>query len=61
MKIKDLINVLETKNQNDDVEYIVVKPDGAIVAMFIERKAVDIINALRLFPGVPEMKRSKRT
>jgi hypothetical protein len=61
MKIKHLIKLLETKDGDEDVEYIVVARDGRIVTMFIEGKAVDIINALRLFPGVPEMKRSKRT
>jgi hypothetical protein len=55
MKIKHLIKrleVIEARDGDDDVEYIVVGRDGRIICMDIEGKAVDIVKALRLFPGV---------
>lgn len=48
MKLKQLIRVLEKKN-NTDVEFIICTPSGEIVAMNVELSAVDMQKVLAVF------------
>lgn len=49
MKLKQLIALLKTKPQIEDVEFIIVTKAGRIVAMDIEANAHDIAQLLRAF------------
>lgn len=50
MKIKQLVKLLQTKDQNKEVEFIVAgKDDGSIVCMAMENQATAVVKALKLF------------
>ncbi len=50
-KIKDLVKSLKTKNQDEEVECIVVTKSGGIVCMDIECSSKDMIDLLKMFPN----------
>lgn len=49
MPIKQLIKVLQTKDPKAEVEFVVVKIDGKLIAMDIENKANSMVKMLELF------------
>lgn len=50
MKIKELIKVLEGKGKDDEVQCIIVRDDGLMVAVELNNgKHVDLMNILKLF------------
>lgn len=50
MKIKQLIALLQQKDQESDVEFIVATKDrGQIVCMQLENQATAVVKALQLF------------
>lgn len=51
MKIKQLIKILREKDQNAELEFIIVKKNGGIVAMNINIKAKDFEAILKHFSG----------
>lgn len=51
LKMKELVAKLQEKDQETDVEFVVCKTDGEIVAMHMQRNAGDLVRALRLFEG----------
>jgi len=55
IKIKDLVKKLEQKDQDDEVEFIVVTTKGMMVCMDIKTQAPNTLNLLKLFnSGEPE-------
>jgi hypothetical protein len=60
VKIKDLVRILQTKPQNDEIEFVVVRTDGMLVTMDLESSANDMSKILRLFtPKKPVKKAGK--
>jgi len=51
MKLKDVIKRLQEKDQNLDVDYLVVTKEGAIVSMQMEMNAHSTAELLKLFPS----------
>ena len=49
IKIKQLIKNLEKKDQDKDVEFIVVTTNGEMVCMDVEAKAKSMVDLLKLF------------
>lgn len=49
MTVAELIEVLKTKEQTTQVEYIIVQTDGLLVAAKIEEKAKDLTKLLKMF------------
>lgn len=54
MKIKQLAKLLGTKNQDEDVEFVICTKTGIIVCMEMEANATDIVNVLKHLPQKPE-------
>lgn len=48
-KIKDLVKILQKKEQDAEVEFIVLKTNGNIVCMDVEAKSTDLIKMLKSF------------
>jgi len=51
MKLKQLVKLLQSKNQNEEVEFVVVSKEGAIVCMKMENQAQKLVKVLQLFPS----------
>jgi hypothetical protein len=49
IKVKELIKKLETKDQDADVEFIVVDSNGNLVCVDVENEATNITKLLKLF------------
>ena len=49
VKVKDLAKILEKKDQNAEVEFIVVTTGGEMVCMDVQAKATDMVKVLKLF------------
>jgi hypothetical protein len=49
IKTKDLVKKLQEKDQDAEVEFIVVKTDGEMVCMDVEAKAKSMVDLLKLF------------
>jgi len=49
MNIAQLIEKLNQKDQSAEVEYIICKADGEIIAMKVEKQTKPIINMLKWF------------
>lgn len=49
IKIKELIKKLKEKDQNAEVEFVVVKTTGALVVMDLETSANNIAQLLEMF------------
>lgn len=49
IKISELIEVLKTKNPDDEVEAVVAKTDGQVIVMYVHTMAKAITKALKLF------------
>ena len=48
--ILNLIKTLQTKDQDREVEFIIIDADGMIVAMDLEGDAYDMAELLKMFP-----------
>lgn len=51
IKIEELVKKLQDKDQNAEVEFIVVKTDGDMVCMDVEKSARSMVKLLKLFGG----------
>lgn len=49
MKIKDLIENLSNKDQEQDVEFFIVGKDGKVVTIHLEKQLNNIVNLLKGF------------
>jgi len=49
MKLKDVVKILKSKPQEQEVNFIVVNKDGAIVAMELQGRNIDITKIHELF------------
>lgn len=49
MKIKDIIEILNTKDQDQEAQYIVASTDGQIIAMEAKDEFVDVMKFLKAF------------
>ena len=50
VKIKDLVKLLQTKDQNKPVEFLVVgEDDGQVVCMRVDGNVNDVAKAISLF------------
>ena len=49
IKVKDLIKALEEKEQDAEVEFVVVKTNGDLVVMDIETRAHNMATLLSMF------------
>jgi hypothetical protein len=49
MKLKDVVEILSKKDQNLEVNYIVVETDGAIVAMQLDGDHFDVKKVCKSF------------
>ena len=49
MKLKDGIEILKTKDQEQEVQYIVASVDGDIIAMEANDEFVDVMKFLKAF------------
>lgn len=49
MTLKDLIALLKTKDQSQEVEFIVCSKSGKLIAMDVEANATDLITVLNAF------------
>ena len=49
IKIKELIKILKKKDQNAEVEFVVVTTDGKLVCMDINAAAKDMSDLLKMF------------
>lgn len=49
VRIKDLIKLLREKDQNKEVEFVVVSTEGHLVCMDIEANADDLARLLKAF------------
>ena len=49
IRIKDLVKKLNEKDQNKEVEFIVVGTDGNMVCMDVETSASNMVKLLKLF------------
>lgn len=47
--IAEFIKILETKDPTEEVEFIVCKTDGEIVAVDVQKQAQPIIKMLKFF------------
>jgi hypothetical protein len=47
--VKKLIEILNTKNPKDEVEFVVVRTDGALMTMDLSGPNVDLTKILKLF------------
>lgn len=54
MKIRQLVAILKKKDQEKEVEFIVVGTDDALITMLVSGKAADMVKMLKHFPGVRE-------
>lgn len=53
MKISELIAILQTKDQDASVQYIVVKGTGEVVTALVGTQAKPMIKVLKLFGDRP--------
>ena len=49
MKLSQVIEILQTKDQDQEVQYIVASVDGQIVAMEAKDEFVDVMKFLKAF------------
>lgn len=47
--VATLIGWLREKDQTAEVEFVVVQPDGKVLAMLVEKQAKAIMKVLKLF------------
>lgn len=51
IKVKDLVKILKGKDQNADVEFVVVKTDGTMVCMDLKGQTRAMASLLKMFGG----------
>lgn len=49
IRVKDLLKILKEKDQDADVEFMVVKTNGELVCMDISTSAKSMVDLLELF------------
>lgn len=49
MKVAELVEALKTKDQNDEVEFVIIRNDGLVMAVSIKEKAKELIKLLKIF------------
>lgn len=49
IKVEDLVKKLQSKDQSNEVEFIVVTTDGNLVCMDVESNSHDMVTLLSMF------------
>ena len=49
MTVAELVEALKTKEQDAEIEFVIVQTDGLVVAVNIKEKAKDITKLLKMF------------